>query len=291
MIKSKKVKSLLAYLICLAIIVSNFNSAFANISSMYQEEVAIEQDFDRILGKVKPNEIICGFEKVKSEYVSDYGANANTYQHIKTGATVLVIDNNDEEKFFTIGFKTPPKDNTGVNHVFEHTTLQGSKNYPVKSMLTTLGSTSMATFFNAATSDDFTFYPFGSINEKDYYNLMNVYLDGLFYPMVMTDKNVFKRDGVRLDFIDNQLTYNGVVYNEMKNSGSNTKAILYNSIKKSLYPDTYYKWSSGGTPEAITGLTYEDVLKLHEEAYHPSNSLTVLYGKQDLKKSLEMLNN
>lgn len=234
---------------------------------------------------------INGFIKIKSEFISDYQTNADTYEHIKTGAKVLVINNGDEEKFFTIGFKTPPTNNSGATHVFEHTTLQGSKNYPIKSMLTALGSTSMATYFNAATSDDFTFYPFGSLNEKDYYNLMNIYLDGIFYPMALTDENVFKRDGIRLDLKDNILSYNGVVYNEMKNSSANVNSILYNSIKQSLYPDTYYKYVSGGIPEAIVDLTYLDILKLHEEAYHPANSLTVLYGEQDLVKSFEILNN
>lgn len=232
---------------------------------------------------------IQGFKKIKSEFVSDYQTNADTYEHIKTAAKVLVINNGDEEKFFTIGFKTPPVDNSGATHVFEHTTLQGSKNYPVKSMLTRLGSTSMATYFNAATADDFTFYPFGSLNEKDYYNLMNIYLDGIFYPMVMTDKNVFKRDGVRMDLKDGHISYNGVVYNEMKNSTSNINSILYNSIKQSLYPDTYYKYVAGGEPEAITDLTYEKIIELHDKAYHPSNSLTVLYGEQDINKSLELL--
>lgn len=231
-----------------------------------------------------------GFKKIKSEFVSDYQTNADTYEHIKTGAKVLVINNGDEEKFFTIGFKTPPTDNSGATHVFEHTTLQGSKNYPIKSMLTRLGSTSMATYFNAATADDFTFYPFGSLNEKDYYNLMNIYLDGIFYPMVMTDKNVFKRDGVRMDLKDGNISYNGVVYNEMKNSTSNINSILYNSIKQSLYPDTYYKYIAGGEPEAITELTYEKIIQLHDEAYHPSNSLTILYGEQDINKSFTLLN-
>lgn len=232
-----------------------------------------------------------GFKKIKTEFVSDYQTNVYTYEHIKTGAKVLVINNGDEEKFFTISFKTPPNDNSGATHVFEHTTLQGSKNYPVKSMLSKLGSSTMATYFNAATADDFTFYPFGSLNDKDYYNLMNIYLDGVFNPLVMTDENVFKRDGVRVDFKNNIFSFNGVVFNEMKNSSANTNSILYNSIKQSLYPDTYYKYISGGVPENIPDLTYESILQLHNKAYHPSNSLTVLYGNQDLEKSLCILNN
>lgn len=291
MFKTKRLKALIASLVCLIIVSGQLECVFANhTQAFYQQQAQLERDFNNLLGQTQTKLILSGFKKLKTEYLSDYNTNAVTYEHIKSGAQVLVIDNEDEEKFFTIAFKTEPKDDTGANHVFEHTTLQGSKNYPVKSMLTTLGSKSMATFFNAATADDFTFYPFGSINEKDYYNLMRIYLDGIFYPMVLTDENVFKRDGVRLDLVDGKLSYNGVVYNEMKNASSNPKAILYNSIKKSLYPQTYYKYNAGGTPEAIPNLTYADVLKLHRQNYHPSNSLTILYGKQDLIKSLELLN-
>ncbi len=231
-----------------------------------------------------------GFVKRKSEYVSDYNIVADTYEHIKTGAKVLVIDNGDDEKFFTIGFKTPPENNKGTAHVFEHMVLQGSQKYPVKSMLSQIAATSCATYFNAVTSDDFTFYPFGSRNEKDFYNLMNIYLDGIFSPMLLTEEKVFERDGIRIDTFETTTEYNGVVYNEMKNSSMQPENILYNSIKKSLYPDTYYKYISGGNPEDIVDLSYEEVLEFYEKNYHPSNSLTILYGNQDLQKSLELLN-
>lgn len=279
----KNKKTFIAFVLTLIIIFTNCNILFAQTDE-------IQKDFEINFGIVE-DEITNGFKKIKSEFVSDYQTNAYTYEHIKTGAKVLVINNSDSEKFFTIGFKTPPYNNSGATHVFEHTTLQGSKSYPIKSILTKLGSTSMATYFNAATADDFTFYPFGSLNEKDYYNLMNVYLDGIFNPLVTEDKNVFKRDGFRVDLIDGQLMYNGVVFNEMKNSSTNVNSILYNSIKQSLYPDTYYKYVSGGVPEDITDLTYEQIVEIHSKAYHPSNSLTILYGEQDLNKSLQILNN
>jgi len=233
---------------------------------------------------------ISGFFKVKSEYVSDYDTVADTYEHIKTGAKVLVVNNQDEEKFFSIGFKTPPDSDKGTAHIFEHMVLQGSQKYPVKSMLSQLGASSSATYFNAVTSDDFTFYPFGSINEKDFYNLMSIYLDGIFSPIFLTEENVFKRDGIRIDVQDGKAKYNGVVYNEMKNASMNKESILYNSIKKSLYPDTYYKYVSGGVPCSITKLTYEEVVEFYKNTYHPSNSLTVLYGNQNLTASLSMLN-
>lgn len=274
-------------LILTLLIVLNQMQVFAKIIN---PEI-VKTDYGSFCLAVYKEDELQGFKKIKTEFISDYQTNAYTYEHIKTGAKVLVINNADEEKFFTIGFKTPPSDNSGATHVFEHTTLQGSKNYPVKSMLSRLGSSTMATYFNAATADDFTFYPFGSLNEKDYYNLMNIYLDGVFHPLVMTDENVFKRDGVRIDLKDNILSFNGVVFNEMKNSSANINAILYNSIKQSLYPDTYYKYVSGGLPENIPDLTYESILKLHDIAYHPSNSLTILYGNQDLEKSLSILNN
>lgn len=282
----KKLKSIIIFILSISTI------AFGQIE-IFAESVnplKIETEFGSIYVSDSFDSEICGFKKINTQFISDYQTNADIYEHIKTGAKVLVINNGDEEKFFTIGFRTPPVDDSGATHVFEHTTLQGSKKYPVKSMLTRLGSTSMATYFNAATADDFTFYPFGSLNEKDYYNLMNIYLDGIFYPMVIDDKNVFKRDGVRLDFKDNKISYNGVVFNEMKNSSSNINSILYNSIKKSLYPDTYYRYTSGGTPESIPDLTYEQIIQLYDRAYHPSNSLTVLYGNQDLRKSMEILN-
>lgn len=281
----KKIKAYLS-LILIALIVSSKVQVFAQLVN---PEI-VSTSYGTFCVSVQKENELHGFKKIKSEFVSDYQTNADTYEHIKTGAKVLVINNGDEEKFFTIGFKTPPSDNSGATHVFEHTTLQGSKNYPVKSMLSRLGSSTMATYFNAATADDFTFYPFGSLNEKDYYNLMNIYLDGMFHPLVMTDENVFKRDGVRIDLKDDKISYNGVVFNEMKNSSANLNSILYNSIKQSLYPDTYYKYVSGGLPENIPDLTYENIIQLHDKAYHPSNSLTILYGNQDLGKSLSVLN-
>lgn len=280
----KRLKSFITFILSILIISSNVTISKAN-------ELNLSADFDKILGNVDEKDLnICGFKKLKSEFISDYQTNADTYEHIKTGAKVLVINNGDEEKFFTIGFKTPPVNNSGATHIFEHTTLQGSQKYPIKSMLTKLGSTSMATYFNAATADDFTFYPFGSLNEKDYYNLMNIYLDGIFNPSVLTDENVFKRDGIRIDFKEDKASYNGVVFNEMKNAESNLNSIIYNSIKQTLYPDTYYKYVSGGLPEDIVDLTYEKVIELHNEVYNPSNSFTVLYGDQALTKSLTVLN-
>lgn len=209
-------------------------------------------------------------------------------QHNKTKARVVAISCQDENKVFTIGFKTPPKDDTGVPHIMEHSTLCGSKKYPAKDPFVELAKGSLNTFLNAMTYSDKTVYPIASCNLKDFENLMDVYLDAVFHPNIYERPEIMKQEGWHydIDSIDGELTYNGVVYNEMKGVYSAPDQLLFRYIQASLLPDTTYGCESGGDPDYIVDLTREDFLKFHETYYHPSNSYIYLYGDMDIAKEL-----
>ncbi len=216
--------------------------------------------------------------------------NATGYilKHNRTRARVVAISNDDENKVFTIGFKTPPKDDTGVPHIMEHSTLCGSKKYPAKDPFVELAKGSLNTFLNAMTYSDKTVYPIASCNIKDFENLMDVYLDAVFHPNIYERPEIMKQEGWHydIDSLDGELKYNGVVYNEMKGVFSSPEQQLFRSIQKSLLPDTTYGCESGGDPEHIVDLTQEDFIKFHETYYHPSNSYIYLYGDMDMAKEL-----
>lgn len=212
-------------------------------------------------------------------------------EHIKTKARVLVIENDDINKVFNIGFRTPPYDDSGIPHILEHSVLCGSRKYPVKDPFVELAKGSLNTFLNAMTYSDKTVYPIASFNEKDFENLMSVYLDAVFYPDIYIHDEIMRQEGwhYELDSADGELKYNGVVYNEMKGVFSNPESIMYRAIEMSLLPDTPYGFESGGDPEAIPTLTLERFRDFHGRYYHPSNCYIYLYGDCDMAKELEFI--
>ena len=212
-------------------------------------------------------------------------------EHSKTKAKVVVISCDDTNKVFGIGFRTPPKDSTGVPHIIEHTVLCGSKKYPSKDPFVELAKGSLNTFLNAMTYPDKTIYPIASYNEKDFHNLMDVYLDAVFHPNIYKRKEIFMQEGWHYDLesVEGELTYNGVVYNEMKGVFSSPDDQLTRAIINSLFPNTTYGVESGGDPKNIPELTYEDFIEFHKTYYHPSNSYIYLYGDMDFEKDLEYI--
>lgn len=209
-------------------------------------------------------------------------------KHNKTGARVALLSNDDENKVFYIGFRTPPRDSTGVAHIIEHTVLCGSEKYPIKDPFIELAKGSLNTFLNAMTYPDKTVYPVASCNDKDFRNLMDVYLDAVFHPNIYREEKIFKQEGWHYEMEDAEdaLTINGVVYNEMKGAFSSPDDVLYREIMNSLYPHTSYAVESGGDPDVIPELTYEDFLAFHQRYYHPSNSYIYLYGDMDMAERL-----
>lgn len=212
-------------------------------------------------------------------------------RHKKTKARVVLMENDDDNKVFSIGFRTPPKDSTGVAHIVEHTVLCGSRDFPVKDPFIELAKGSLNTFLNAMTYPDKTVYPVASCNDKDFQNLMHVYLDAVFYPNIYNEEKIFRQEGwhYELEEKDAPLIYNGVVFNEMKGVFSSPAQLLERNIQRSLFPDTPYGVESGGDPEAIPDLTYEDYLSFHSKYYHPSNSYIYLYGDMDMEEKLNWI--
>ena len=222
--------------------------------------------------------------------IGDFQTGAIIMRHRKTGARVAVLENNDENKVFYIAFRTPPKDSTGVAHIVEHTVLSGSEKYPLKDPFMELVKGSLNTFLNAITFSDKTMYPVASCNDKDFQNLMDVYLDAAFHPNIYRNKGSFLQEGWHYEFDDEgKLCYNGVVYNEMKGAFSDAEEIMFREIQNRLYPDTSYGVESGGDPEKIPDLTYEEFLEFHRKYYHPSNSYIYLYGNMDAAEKLDYI--
>ena len=227
-------------------------------------------------------------EKKELKEVNGYGY---ILSHNKTKARVAVIENDDTNKVFTIGFRTPPADDTGVPHITEHSVLCGSRKFPVKDPFVELCKGSLNTFLNAMTYSDKTVYPLASLNEKDFHNLMHVYMDAVFYPDMYEKKEIMMQEGwhYEIDEETGELTYNGVVFNEMKGVYSSPEQQLYRIIEKSLLPHTAYGFESGGDPEAIPNLTQEDFIAFHKRYYHPSNSYIYLYGDMDAEAELRFI--
>lgn len=212
-------------------------------------------------------------------------------KHNKTGARVALLSNDDENKVFYIGFRTPPKDSTGAAHIVEHTVLCGSDKYPLKDPFIELAKGSLNTFLNAMTYPDKTVYPVASCNDKDFQNLMDVYLDAVFHPNIYHEEKIFKQEGWHYEMEDaeDDLTINGVVYSEMKGAYSSPDDVLWREILNSLYPNTAYSVESGGDPDVIPQLTYEEFLAFHKRYYHPSNSYIYLYGNMDMAQKLRYI--
>ncbi|MFA9376479.1 MAG: insulinase family protein [Lachnotalea sp.] len=231
------------------------------------------------------------FEMIEERNIGDLNSKGFILKHKKSGARVALLSNDDDNKVFYIGFRTPPKDDTGVPHILEHSVLCGSEKYPAKDPFVELVKGSLNTFLNAMTYPDKTIYPIASCNEKDFQNLMNVYMDAVFHPNIYKHEEIFKQEGWHYDLesADAKLKYNGVVYNEMKGAYSSPEGVLDRLILKSLFPDNTYEKESGGEPSSIPELTYEDFIEFHKTYYHPSNSYIYLYGDMDMVEKLKWL--
>ncbi len=232
------------------------------------------------------------YEIIKEDELTGIQAKGYLLRHKKSRARVLLIEKKDDNnKVFSIGFRTPPGDSTGVPHIMEHSVLCGSRNFPAKDPFVELVKGSLNTFLNAMTYPDKTVYPVASCNDKDFQNLMHVYMDAVLYPNIYEHEEIFRQEGwsYKLDSADDRLAYNGVVYNEMKGAFSSPEGVLDRVILNTLFPDTSYAYESGGDPEAIPDLTYGQFLDFHRKYYHPSNSYIYLYGDMDMEEKLDWL--
>lgn len=236
-------------------------------------------------------EEVTSYELIEKREIKDLNSTSYLLRHRKTGARVALLQNDDDNKVFYIGFRTPPEDSTGVAHILEHSVLCGSREFPVKDPFVELVKGSLNTFLNAMTYPDKTIYPVASCNDKDFQNLMHVYLDAVFYPKIYDTDKIFQQEGwhYELDGLEGELTLNGVVYNEMKGAFSSPEDVLFRERMKSLYPDTAYGKVSGGDPAVIPQLSYEGFLEFHRRYYHPSNSYIYLYGNMDMAEKLIFL--
>ena len=234
---------------------------------------------------------IPAYELIKETTLGDIHSKGYLLCHKKSGARVMLIENDDENKVFNIAFRTPPEDSTGVAHILEHSVLCGSKHFPLKDPFVELVKGSLNTFLNAMTFPDKTMYPVASCNDQDFQNLMHVYLDAVFFPNIYEKEEIFWQEGwsYQLEAEDQPLTYNGVVYNEMKGVFSSADELLERQAMNVLFPDTPYGVESGGDPQYIPDLTYEQFLDFHRKYYHPSNSYIYLYGKMDMEEKLQFI--
>ena len=230
------------------------------------------------------------YEILEDRFIDDIGCQGVRLRHKKTGARVALLKNDDDNKVFYIGFRTPPTDSTGVAHITEHSVLCGSQNFPVKDPFVELCKGSLNTFLNAMTYPDKTVYPVASCNDADFQNLMHVYLDAVFYPNIYSNESIFRQEGWHYEFDDeDNLFINGVVYNEMKGAFSSPDDVLARETMNSLFPDNSYGVESGGDPDVIPELTYRQFLDFHGAYYHPSNSYIYLYGDMDMAEKLDYI--
>ena len=236
-------------------------------------------------------ENIPAYEVLKQENLTDIHSTGYLVRHKKTGARLVLIENDDENKVFSIAFRTTPKNSTGVPHILEHSVLCGSREFPLKDPFVELVKGSLNTFLNAMTYPDKTCYPVASCNDQDFQNLMHVYLDAVFYPNIYKKEEIFRQEGwnYHLEQKEGPLTYNGVVYNEMKGAFSSPDEVLEREIMNHLFPDNTYGVESGGNPENIPELSYEEFLDFHRTYYHPSNSYIYLYGNMDMEEKLRFI--
>lgn len=236
-------------------------------------------------------EELSAYSVIEKREIKDLNSVSYLLKHKRTGARIALLSNDDDNKVFYIGFRTPPKDSTGVAHIIEHTVLCGSDKFPVKDPFIELAKGSLNTFLNAMTYPDKTVYPVASCNDKDFQNLMDVYLDAVFHPNIYHEEKIFKQEGwhYEMESEEDPLTINGVVYNEMKGAYSSPDDVLYREIMNSLYPHTAYAVESGGDPDVIPELTYEEFLDFHRKYYHPSNSYLYLYGNMDMVEKLRYI--
>ena len=228
---------------------------------------------------------------LEEKYIEEIDSNVKLYSHNKTKARVVTIENDDDNKVFSIGFRTPPINSCGLTHILEHSVLCGSRKYPVKDPFVELLKSSLNTFLNAFTYPDKTMYPVASKNLKDFNKLIDVYMDAVFYPNIYKYKEIFMQEGWHYHILDKKdpITYNGVVYNEMKGAFSNPQSVLGRVIMHTLYKDMAYGLESGGDPKYIPDLTYEEFINFHKKYYHPSNSYIYFYGNCNMESELEYI--
>lgn len=209
--------------------------------------------------------------------------------HDKTGAELCWLDNGEQNKLFSVAFKTLPEDSTGVFHILEHSVLCGSEKYPVKEPFVELMKSSMNTFLNAMTYPDKTVYPISSRNDKDFLNLTSVYLDAVFAPKILENPNIFYQEGIHIELDEENSAYKGVVFNEMKGAMSGVDDRIEQGINSLLFPDNCYRFNSGGDPAVIPDLTYNQFVETYRRFYHPSNARFFLDGDIPIEKTLEMI--
>jgi Zn-dependent M16 (insulinase) family peptidase len=233
--------------------------------------------------------VIHGFELIREEDIPELNTHARLFRHVRTGAELLSLENDDENKVFGITFRTPPNNSTGVPHIMEHSVLDGSRKYPVKEPFVELIKGSLKTFLNAFTFPDKTCYPVASQNLQDFYNLIDVYMDAVLYPLIT--KQAFQQEGwhYELNSVDDPLAYKGVVFNEMKGAYSSPDNVLARYTQQSLFPDTPYGVDSGGDPRVMPELTYEQFQNFHDTYYHPSNARIFFYGDDDPDERLRLM--
>lgn len=231
------------------------------------------------------------YELIHEEYLDDIKSAGMVFRHKKSGARVCILSNNDENKMFCAAFRTPPENSTGVPHIIEHSVLNGSRNFPSRDPFMQLAKSSLNTFLNAMTYPDKTMYPVASCNDKDFRNLMHVYMDAVFYPNIYNFRQIFMQEGwhYEMENADDELKINGVVYSEMKGAMSSPDRAVYSVLEENLYPDTTYGVNSGGDPDVIPELSYEDFINFHRRFYHPSNSYIFVYGDFDVEERLAFM--
>ena len=260
----------------------------ASASSIQLNSATAEKitELEKVLDVTHP-----AYEVVDKDVVTEYGAYCTLYRHKKSGAELLSVANDDDNKVFGITFRTPPEDSTGVPHILEHSVLCGSRKYKTKDPFVQLLQGSLQTFLNAFTYPDRTCYVVASQNEKDFYNLVNVYADAVFHPRAISDPMVHAQEGWHLELENKEdpLIYKGVVYNEMKGVYSSPDSLLNRESQRSLFPDNTYGVDSGGDPRVIPELSFEQFADFHRKFYHPGNSRIYFSGDDDVYKRLELM--
>ncbi len=233
-----------------------------------------------------------GFVLTDKQFSADLGGTVSCFIHTKTGAQVVWVDNNSDRREFAIGFKTPPVDSKGANHVLEHALLCGSDKYPTKNIMHYIQQGTSSLILNGVTDGDYTYYLINTSNETEYYNTLDVYLNGIFHPLFLRDENIFRQEGIRLEYDNGRAKYNGVVYNELRIENLNTEAnsltFTVDKLYRGIYGDTPPSFSSSGELDQLKQLTYQDLIKVYNTYYVPSNSMTYISGDQDINKTLEL---
>ena len=239
----------------------------------------------------KVGDIYHGFRLIEENDIKETNSKIRLFRHEKSGARLFNMENDDDNKVFSVTFRTPPRDSTGLPHILEHSVLCGSRKFPTKEPFVELVKGSLNTFLNAFTFGDKTMYPVASRNDKDFENLMDVYLDSVFHPNIYKYPEILKQEGwhYELENTSEELKYKGVVYNEMKGALSSPESVLSRKLQETLFPDSPYGYESGGDPEVIPELTQEEFISFHKKYYHPSNSYMFLYGKLDVLGRLKFI--